>query len=64
MPGLGDFITGLGIALVLEGVLYALFPEQFRRFMAIISQSPTRHLRVTGLASLAAGVFLVWLVRG
>jgi uncharacterized protein len=64
MPGLGDFITGLGIALVLEGVIYALFPQRAASVWAMISAMPEQTLRLLGLASAAGGVLLVWLARG
>jgi uncharacterized protein YjeT (DUF2065 family) len=64
MPGLGDFVTGFGIALVLEGVIYALFPHRAASVWAMISSMPEQTLRALGLMSAAGGVFLVWLARG
>ena len=35
-----DLLAALGLALVLEGVLYALFPAAMRRFMAEALKQP------------------------
>ncbi|MCU0831572.1 MAG: DUF2065 domain-containing protein [Rhizobiaceae bacterium] len=64
MPGLADFVTALGIAFVLEGVLYALFPGRARAVWEMVAGMPEQTLRIIGLAAAAAGLFLVWLVRG
>jgi uncharacterized protein len=64
MPGLLDFVTALGIALVFEGILYALFPNRARSAFEFISQIPEGNLRYLGLGAAIAGVVLIWLVRG
>jgi uncharacterized protein len=64
MPGLTDFITALGIAFVLEGIAYALFPGRARNALEMISQMPESTLRYFGLGAAVAGVFVVWLARG
>jgi uncharacterized protein YjeT (DUF2065 family) len=59
-----DFITAVGLVLVLEGALYALFPEGMKRMMEqALAMSPT-FLRKTGLVVAIAGFFIVWLMRG
>jgi uncharacterized protein len=64
MPGLGDFITALGIALVFEGMVYALFPQRARSAFEMISQMPETTLRVLGTGAAIAGVLIVWAIRG
>lgn len=59
-----DFVTAVGLVLVIEGLFYALFPNVFKSFAAQVQFVPDRILRVTGLAALGFGVFVVWLVRG
>ncbi|HLO78842.1 MAG TPA: DUF2065 domain-containing protein [Magnetospirillum sp.] len=54
-----DFLTACALALVIEGVVYALFPGAARRLLAM----PPNALRLTGIAIAAAGVAGVWLVR-
>jgi len=61
---LSDFLTALGLALAIEGALYSAFPGPMRRALAAASRMPDPSLRLGGLAALAIGVFVVWLVRG
>jgi hypothetical protein len=58
-----DFLTGLALYLVLEGILPFLSPEGWRRSMSLIAGLPARQLRIFGLASMLAGVVLLVFVR-
>lgn len=60
----GDFLTALALVLVIEGVVYALFPDAMKRMMVRLLDTPASALRTAGLASAMIGVFLVWLLRG
>jgi uncharacterized protein YjeT (DUF2065 family) len=57
-------LLGLGVALALEGALYAAAPGFMKRIAAAAGLSEPGRLRMAGLAALALGVALVWLVRG
>jgi uncharacterized protein YjeT (DUF2065 family) len=59
-----DFLTALALVLVIEGGLYALFPEGMRRMMAQMQEVPESRLRLMGLVGAALGVVGVWLLRG
>lgn len=59
-----DFITALGLAIAMEGALYALFPDGMKRVMTEVLTQPIGNLRVAGLAAVVIGVFVVWLVKG
>lgn len=59
-----DLVTGLALVLVIEGALYALFPEAMQRMMARAMGLPPAGLRYGGLALAMLGVAVVWLVRG
>jgi uncharacterized protein YjeT (DUF2065 family) len=61
---MSDVVATIGAILALEGALYALFPDLMRRMAAQVVQTPGDTLRVAGVASAAAGVAFVWLVRG
>lgn len=61
---MGDFLDALGLVLVLEGVLYGLMPNVARRLAQQVVGLPEQTLRIAGLASVAVGVGIVWLVRG
>ena len=61
---MSDFIAALGLVLVIEGLLYAAFPGGLKRAMLMVQETPEQTLRSGGIAAIAAGVFIVWLVRG
>jgi uncharacterized protein len=58
-----DLWTALALVLVIEGALYALFPEGMKRMAAQMPMVPAPILRAVGLAAACAGVGFVWLVR-
>lgn len=58
-----DFWTALALMLVIEGVLYALFPDGMKRMVAQMLAVPAPVLRAAGLAAACLGVGFVWLVR-
>ncbi len=58
-----DFLTALGLVFAIEGLLFAAFPGAMRRAMTAVSVSPESFLRMSGLASAAIGVGIVFLVR-
>jgi uncharacterized protein YjeT (DUF2065 family) len=61
---MSEAATAIGLVLVLEGALLALFPGLMRRVAEQVLQSHGDTLRVAGVVSVALGVVLVWLVRG
>jgi uncharacterized protein YjeT (DUF2065 family) len=58
-----DFWTAIGLVLVIEGMLYALFPQGMRRAAARAALISPQALRLAGLIAASAGVAVVWLVR-
>ena len=62
--GWSDLVTALGLVLVIEGLLLALFPDGLKRMIAEIMTRPSQSLRVGGVVSAAIGVGVIWLVRG
>jgi hypothetical protein len=58
-----DFLIGLGILFVLEGLLFAAIPSWMRRAMKSALVTPDNILRIVGLVSAVAGLLLIWLVR-
>lgn len=59
-----DFLAAIGLVLVLEGVVYALFPEGMQRMMASALEMSPSMLRIGGLVAAFVGLAVVWLVRG
>lgn len=49
--------------LVIEGILYALFPDAMRRMAARTVGVAPQALRAAGLIAACVGVILVWVIR-
>jgi len=58
-----DLWAALGLLLLLEGALYALFPSQMIEMMRKLPDVPPSALRIMGIAAVAMGWFVVRLVR-
>ena len=58
-----DLIAALGLALAVEGLLFAAFPDAVRRAMIDAANTPSERMRLVGLASALLGVVLVGLAR-
>jgi len=56
-------LTALGLLLVLEGLLLALFPRLLERMLLALAEVPPDLRRLGGLAAMALGILLVWAVR-
>jgi uncharacterized protein len=61
---MGDFVTAIGLVLVIEGAMYALFPDHARRAMALLLGQPASVVRTGGVVAVAAGLAIVWAIRG
>jgi uncharacterized protein YjeT (DUF2065 family) len=59
-----DFLAAIGLVLVIEGLVYGGFPVLAKRLATEVLGMPENTLRVAGLVAIAAGVAVVWLVRG
>ena len=58
-----DLATALALVLVIEGILYSLFPEGMKRMVVQVVALPSSALRLTGLIAASLGVAAVWLIR-
>lgn len=61
---MSDLLAALGLVLVIEGMLWALTPGFGRRMLEAAAEMPETKLRLAGAVAVAAGVLVVWLVRG
>jgi len=61
---MSDFLAALGLVFVIEGLVFAAFPEAAKRAMSSVLETSDLSLRLIGIGSAIIGVFLVWLVRG
>jgi len=58
-----ELATAFGLVLVIEGLFYATAPGRLKQLMLQMQAIPDDALRVGGVAAVAIGVALVWLVR-
>ena len=58
-----DLAAALGLALAVEGLLFAAFPDRVRRAMTEAANTPSDRMRLVGIASAVLGVVIVWAVR-
>jgi uncharacterized protein len=58
-----DFLIGVGILFVLEGLMFAAIPAWVRQAMKSAMAMPDYMLRAVGIGSAVAGLILIWVVR-
>jgi uncharacterized protein len=56
--------VAFGLVLVVEGTLWALAPGLGRKFLEATADMPEANLRLAGAMAVAAGVLVIWLMRG
>ena len=56
-------LTAFSLILVIEGLLYMLFPDAVRKIMALALSLPPQQLRIFGTAMAAAGLCLIWAIQ-
>ena len=56
-------MKALGLALAVEGILFAAFPDGMRRAMYEAAHSPSDRMRIVGIVSALMGLGIIWLVR-
>ena len=61
---MNDLFSALALAIALEGILYALFPDRMKRVMSVAIEQPTANLRLVGLLAAILGVGIIWAIRG
>ena len=64
MIDVSDLLTGIALAFVLEGLVWSVFTNSASKAALSMANLPPDVLRLYGLATLAFGVFLVWMIRG
>ncbi len=60
---MNDLFSALALAVVLEGLLYAAFPEQMKRALVSLLETPNSKLRVVALTFAALGLIVLFLLR-
>ena len=57
-----DFLIGVGILFVLEGLMFAASPAWMRQAMKSALATPDNILRIVGIVSAVIGLLLIWFV--
>jgi len=61
---MSDLVVAVGLVLVIEGLLWSLFPGLGRKLLEATAGVSEASLRFAGAVAVALGVAVVWLVRG
>ena len=60
----GDMFAAFALFLVFEGLMPFVSPANWRKSLMMVFQLQDSQLRLVGLASIVAGLFLLLIVRG
>jgi hypothetical protein len=60
---LSELIVAAGLVLVIEGLIWAVFPRVGLRMLTYAAEMPEQALRLSGALAVALGVLVVWLAR-
>ncbi|MFK7901472.1 MAG: DUF2065 domain-containing protein [Nitratireductor sp.] len=58
---MNELIISVGLFFVLEGIVYALFPNGVKRMAEELPNIPTETLRTFGLGAMIFGLLIVWM---
>ena len=60
---INTLITAFGLFLIIEGLLYALFPNTMKSMIGKMLNSSNETLKWTGIISAVIGLIIIWLVK-
>jgi len=55
-------LIGFALILVVEGLIYAIFPEGMKKILTYMLDVPASSLRSGGLVAAVAGLAILWVV--
>jgi len=58
-----DFFAALALVAVIEGLLYAAFPEQMKRAMEQMLQTPSSQIRIVAFIFAGVGLVALYFIR-
>jgi uncharacterized protein YjeT (DUF2065 family) len=58
-----DFLIGVGVLFVIEGLMFAASPSWMRKAMKSAMATPDNLLRAVGIGSAVIGLIVIWVVR-
>ena len=56
-------LIGFGLILIVEGLIYAIFPEGMKKLLTRMIDMPVSALRSGGLVAAVIGLALLWAVK-
>ncbi|WP_417207054.1 DUF2065 domain-containing protein [Antarctobacter sp.] len=59
-----DILTGIGMVLVIEGLVYALAPSLVERLLEALRALSLEQRRNLGLLTLVSGLLVLWIAKG
>jgi len=59
-----ELIVAIGLLLVIEGLVYTIFPDQMKSMMKKMQELSTSNLRTGGLFFALIGFIIVWIIKG
>ncbi len=60
---MNEFIIAIGLVLLIEGLLCALFPSKIKNMSKIIETMPASNLRTTGIVFASIGFIIIWYIK-
>lgn len=57
------FFNALALAVVLEGLLYAAFPEQMKQALRRVLEAPASTIRIVALTSAGLGLMFLFVLQ-
>jgi len=57
------FLSVLGLALVIEGIPYFVFPDKMKSLMERIKTMPSRSLRIFGITAMGTGLLFIYIAQ-
>jgi len=60
---ISTLIAAFGLFLIIEGILYAIFPNTMKSMIGKMLNSSNETLKWTGIISAVIGLIIIWLVK-
>ena len=60
---MSDFFVAIGLVFVIEGLIFAAFPNSAKNAVAALLEASDFSLRIVGIGAAMVGLILVWIVR-
>ncbi len=61
--GMKEFIIAIGLILLIEGLLCALFPSKIKNMSKMIEAMPANNLRTLGIVFSIIGFIIIWYIK-